>query len=45
MLETNQVKKFLKNTSEFEPPYTPSVQFEFKNGVLSSLRINQALAC
>lgn len=45
ILETNQVKTFQKNASEFEPPYTPSIEFEFKNGVLSSLRINQALAC
>lgn len=45
ILETNQLKKFLKNASEFEPPYTPSIQFEFKNGLLLSLRINQAISC
>ncbi|AYO53934.1 hypothetical protein [Acinetobacter wuhouensis] len=45
MLDTSEVKQFLKNPADFEVGYTASVHFAFKNGKLNTLAINQAIAC
>lgn len=45
LLDRSEVPKFIKDNSEFEPPYTANIKFNFKAGKISSLEINQAVGC
>lgn len=45
LLKQKEVKSYLKKPDDFDLGYTPTVHFSFKNGKLSGLEINQAIAC
>ncbi len=45
ILTASEAKEFLKNPAEFEAGYLAYVNFNFKNGKLSKLEINQGMAC
>lgn len=45
MLNTTEVKDYLKSPTDFDAGYTSAVYFKFQNGKLASLEINQAIAC
>jgi len=45
ILTASEAKEFLKNPAEFEAGYLAYVNFNFKNGRLSKLEINQGMAC
>ncbi|MFW2095962.1 hypothetical protein ACG9ZL_06950 [Acinetobacter sp. ULE_I057] len=45
ILTASEAKEFLKNPAEFEAGYIAYVNFNFKNGKLSKLEINQGMAC
>lgn len=45
ILTASEAKEFLKNPAEFEAGYLAYVNFNFKNGKLNKLEINQGMAC
>lgn len=45
ILTASEAKEFLKNPAEFDAGYLAYVNFNFKNGKLNKLEINQGMAC
>ncbi|NHB57110.1 hypothetical protein G9F32_03565 [Acinetobacter sp. 194] len=45
MLNSTEVKDYLKNPNDYSVGYTSALNFKFKNGKLSSFEINQGIAC
>lgn len=45
MLNASEAKLYLMKPADFEVGYTAYISFDFKNGKLNKLDINQAIAC
>ncbi len=45
MLNTSELKNYLKSPQDFDAAYNSAVYFEFHNGKLASVEINQGIAC
>ncbi|MFW2013100.1 hypothetical protein [Acinetobacter bereziniae] len=45
ILTSAEAKQYLKKPTEFEIGYTAYIHFDFKNGKLNKLEINQGMAC